>query len=58
MSQNPETPPGQDKPKPGDPDYVKPGGQPEVPPGQQKPRPDQTLPGDLEEDVSDQTRRR
>lgn len=47
MSPQPETPPGQNKPKPGDPDYVKPGHAPEVPPGQ-VPHPDRTLPGDLE----------
>jgi hypothetical protein len=40
-------PPGQAKPKPGDPDYVKPGKGEDIDPETGLPYPDQTLPGDL-----------
>jgi hypothetical protein len=44
----PSSPPGQDKPKPGDPDYVKPGKgegeEGEI--DEDEPHPDHTLPGD------------
>ena len=49
-------PPGQSKPKPGDPDYVKPGGGEEeapVDPSTGQPYPDHTLPGDLPEPNQD-----